>query len=100
MEYSTLRKWLKNLSRTVNLAISLAIAITFYYQLHKILGFSAVVFGVIIVLIIPALIHNKIVADTSCSKFGNYFVLVYAVTASLTIATMIIITWNDSGGAH
>lgn len=65
MEYSSTRKWLKNLSRTINLSLALLIAITFYYSLHKILGFSAVIFGTIIVLIFPALIHNKISAETS-----------------------------------
>jgi amino acid permease len=65
MEYSATRKWLKNLSRTINLALALAIAITFYYSLHKILGFSAVVFGSVIVLVFPAIIHNKLVAETS-----------------------------------
>ena len=65
MQYSTLRKWLKNTSRTVNLILALLIAITFYYKLHKILGFSAVVFGSVIVLVLPSLVHNKLVAETS-----------------------------------
>lgn len=100
MEYSTTRKWLKNLSRLINLAVALLIAITFYYKLHKILGFSAVVVGSIIVLVFPALIHNKIIADTPMAKAGNYFVLGYSVLASITIAVALILTWDKDDAAH
>lgn len=100
MEYSTTRKWLKNLSRTINLALALLIAITFYYKLHKILGFSAVVFGSIIVLVFPALIHNKISAETGFQRFGNYFVLCYSIIASITIAIFIILTWDKKDHGH
>jgi hypothetical protein len=101
MQYSTTRKWLKNLSRTINLALALLIALTFYYSLHKILGFSAVVFGSFIVLVFPALIHNKIVAVTPFQKFGNYFVLTYSAIMSTTITIMLLVTWdNKESSAH
>ena len=64
MEYSELRKWLKNLSRTIVVALALFISIVFYYSLHKILGFSGLILGSIVVLIVPSLIHNTLVATT------------------------------------
>ena len=65
MQYSTLRKWLKNLSRTIVVITALIIAITFYSSLHKIIGLAGVILGSIIVLITPALINNKLYAESS-----------------------------------
>ena len=62
MEYSLFRKWLKNLSRTIVVGAAIIISIIFYYSLHKILGFSGLILGSIIVLITPSLIHQTIVA--------------------------------------
>ena len=57
MDYSECRKWLKNLSRSFVVAIALIISVIYYYSLHKILGFSGLILGSIIVLITPSLIH-------------------------------------------
>ena len=95
MEYSETRKWLKNLNRTVILIISIILAILFYYHLHQILGFSGVVLGSILVIITPALVHNKIVAKSTCQRSCNYALMVYGVTAALIIGTMLIINWNN-----
>jgi Na+/proline symporter len=95
MEYSETRKWLKNLSRTIILIISIILAITYYYHLHQILGFSGVVLGSILVIITPALVHNKLVADTTCMRFSNYALMVYGVATTLVIGTMLIVNWNN-----
>jgi hypothetical protein len=62
MEYSLLRKWLKNLSRTIVVFSAVTIGYTFYYSLHKILGFTAIVVGSWVVIIFPSAIHNKLIA--------------------------------------
>ena len=62
MKYTVLRKWLKNLSRTLVILIAALIAVSFYYKLHIINGFIGVILGGIIVMIIPSIIHNRIVA--------------------------------------
>jgi hypothetical protein len=41
--------------------IGVIVAITFYYKIPKIIGLTAVILGSIIALIIPPLLHNKIV---------------------------------------
>jgi Na+/proline symporter len=58
MKYSELRKWLKNLSRTIVLIIGLILAILFYYKIHKIFAIVGVTLGSLAVTILPALIHN------------------------------------------
>ena len=94
-EPSSTRTWLKNLVRTINLTLAIIIAVTFYYSLHKILGFSGVVLGSIIVIIFPALIHNKIVAETTSSRCFNTFIVIYGVLAAFIIGIAIILTWNQ-----
>jgi len=96
MEPSSTRKWLKNLMRIINLIIQLIIAITFYYSLHKILGFFGVTLGTIVVIIMPACIHYKLVSKTGGSKCCNIFIIIYGILAALVIGTAIILTWNDS----
>ena len=96
MEYSELRKWLKNLSRTIVVFLAILIGYTFYYSLHKILGFTAVVLGAWIVLITPSLIHNKLIAKSYCEKCFNWFIIIYAILAGLILGFVIIYTWNDS----
>ena len=100
MEPSSTRKWLKNLMRIINLILQIIIAITFYYHLHKIMGLFGVTFGTIIVIIMPACVHYKLVSETSGSKCCNGFVIIYGILAAIVIGTAIIITWNESGGAH
>ena len=65
MQYSELRKWLKNLSRTIVVTAAVFIGYLCYKHLHKVLGFTGIVLGAYIVLITPSLIHNKLVAKTS-----------------------------------
>ena len=57
MKYSELRKWLKNLSRTVVLAAGVIIGTIFYYQIPKIHGIFGCVCGTVVVFIFPALLH-------------------------------------------
>ena len=95
MEYSELRKWLKNLSRFIIVVLIVIISITFYYSLHKILGISAVLLGSILVLIIPALIHKKIVADSKMSKCFDWFIVIYGIVCIIGIGFMIIYNWNN-----
>jgi len=61
MEYSKCRTWLKNISRTLVVVVGVIVAVTFYYKIPKIIGISAVILGAFIALIIPPLLHNKIV---------------------------------------
>jgi hypothetical protein len=94
MEYSVLRTWLKNLSRTVIVTIGVLVALFFYYSLHKILSFSGVVIGSFVVLITPALVHFKIVADSSCDRTINVLIVIYAAVFAVTLGTLIIIRWE------
>lgn len=61
MEYSKCRTWLKNISRTLVVVVGVIVAVTFYYKIPKIIGLTAVILGSFIALIIPPLLHNKIV---------------------------------------
>ena len=98
MEYSELRKWLKNLSRTIVIATSLAISSAFYYYLPKIMGLAAVLLGTTVVMITPALLNNALVAETKCSRGVNYTLIVYAGIVTVFLAFFIIYTWASGGG--
>jgi hypothetical protein len=95
MDHSELRKWLKNLSRTIIVFLSTFIGFTFYYSLHKILGFTAVVLGAWVVLITPSAIHNKLIAKNNMEKCFNWIIIVYAILAGVIFGSIIIYTWND-----
>ena len=95
MKYSELRKWLKNLSRTIIVFAAISIGYTFYKNLHKILGFTAIVLGSWIVLITPSALHNRLVAKTTCDKCFNWFIIIYALLMGLVFGTIIIYTWDD-----
>jgi hypothetical protein len=62
MRHSELRKWLKNLSRTIVIFLAVFVGVTYYHYMPKILGLIGVILGAIVVIITPALIHNKLVA--------------------------------------
>lgn len=57
MEHSTLRKWLKNLSRTIVLSLGVIIGTIFYYSLPKFQGIFGAIFGTIVVFIFPSILH-------------------------------------------
>jgi hypothetical protein len=94
MKYSTLRTWLKNLSRTVIVTIAALVAYFFYYQLHKIFSFFGVVIGSFVVLITPALIHYREVSETKSSRVINVLIIIYASIMALVLGTLIIYNWN------
>lgn len=100
MHFSSLRTWLKNLSRTIILTLSALIAFFWYYHLHKIFSFAGVVIGSFIVIITPALVHYKVIADTQCSKVSDILIIIYAVCAAITIGTLIIYDWNGELSKH
>ena len=95
MNYSELRKWLKNLSRTIIVTSAVFIGYYFYKHLHKILGFTGIVLGAYIVLVTPSFIHNKLVAKTPCARCFNYFIIIYAILMGLVFGSLIIINWNE-----
>ena len=94
MRYSELRKWLKNLSRTIVIFLAVFIGVTYYHYMPKILGLIGVILGAIVVIITPALIHNKLVANSCCAKAFNYIFMVYAVCCAFFITFFVIYTWN------
>ena len=99
MDYSELRKWLKNLSRTTVIALSLTITSFFYYILPKIMGLCGVLLGTTVVMITPAILNNTLVAKTCCDKTINWTLIVYAVIVTVFLTFFLIYTW-DSGGGH
>jgi hypothetical protein len=94
MQYSTLRKWLKNLTRTIVVITTLIIALTFYSSLHKIIGLTGVILGSIVVLITPALINNKLYAESTLNKNKNVFTIIYGIIMMIVLTFFIILTWN------
>ena len=99
MEYSECRKWLKNLSRTIVIALSLLISSLAYYSLPKIMGLAAVLLGTTVVMITPALINNYLVAKTCCCKAINIIIIIYACCVTVLLTFFLIYTW-DSGEGH
>ena len=89
MEFSPLRYWLKNLSRTIVLITATFIAVSFYYHLHKIIGLAGVILGGFIVMIVPSMIHNKLTAKDTCDRCLNYFLITYAIVGAIIITSVI-----------
>lgn len=96
MKYSKWRYWLKNLSRTIVLTVAVVFATIFYSSLHKILGLIGVILGSILVLVMPALIHNRIIARTSSSRCFNYFIIAFAALFFFITTFLIIYCWDSS----
>lgn len=96
MRFSTLRTWLKNLSRTIVLSASALIAFFLYYQIHKVFSLVGVVVGTFVVIITPNLIHYREMGDSQCTRIGDIFYIVYAIIAAIVIGTLIIYDWNGA----
>ena len=94
MQYSSLRKWLKNLSRVIVLALGVILGTMFYYTLPKIAGLVGTVFGTVVVFVFPALLHNKLLAKTSYDRCINYSLLIYGIILASVIFTLLVVTWN------
>lgn len=95
MRHSETRKWLKNLSRTIIVALSLVVSTLFYFDLPKITGLIGVLIGTTVVMITPALLHNEIEAKESCDRSLNWALIVYAVLSTIGLTFFIIYEWND-----
>ena len=67
-EVTTLRKWLKNLSRTIIVFLGCYFSILFKESLDDFLGVTGAVLGISIILIIPTLCHYKTCAQTKGAK--------------------------------
>lgn len=63
-----LRKWLKNLSRTVVVILGCTLSIVFMDSLDQFLGVSGALLGISICLIVPLLSHYQLVATTKKEK--------------------------------
>ena len=100
MEHSTLRKWLKNLSRTIVLTLGVIIGTIFYYSLPKFQGIFGCLFGTIVVFIFPSILHQKIVAKTTCDTCFNIFLIIYGIILSIVILILLIINWNNPTSHH
>lgn len=94
MRFSALRTWLKNLSRTVVLVAAILIGFFFYYSLHKILSWVGVVIGAFIVLVTPALVHNKVCATARYTRVTNILIAIYAGASAVALGTLIIYNWD------
>lgn len=94
-----MRKWLKNFSRVMVIAISLVISSLYYYFLPKIMGLCAVLLGTTVVMITPAILNNELVAKTCCDKTINWTLIIYAVIVTVFLTFFLIYTW-ESGGGH
>ena len=94
MAYSECRKWLKNISRAVVVTLGILIAYFLYWMLPKILGLAGVLIGTTVVIITPALLHNRLVAESGFNKCTNYSLIVYAVAATGFLTFFIIYHWD------
>lgn len=92
MQFSTLRYWLKNLSRTFVVISATFIAVSAYHHLHKVVGIAGVLLGGFIVMIVPSMIHNKLneSTNTSFDKCLNYFLITYAIVGGLIVTTVVL----------
>jgi len=90
MEFSALRYWLKNFSRTLVVLSACFLAVSVYYHLHKVIGLAGVVLGGFIVMVVPSLIHNKLTAKGACDKCLNYFLITYAIVAAIVITIVVL----------
>lgn len=92
MEFSPLRYWLKNLSRTIVAITATFIAVSAYQHLHKVVGIAGVLLGGFIVMIVPSLIHNKLneSTNTGFDKCLNYFLITYAIVGGTIVTIMVL----------
>jgi len=99
MEFSPLRYWLKNLTRTIVVITATFIAVSVYHVLHKVIGLAGVILGGFIVMIVPSLIHNKLTANSLGDRCLNYFLIIYAIVGAIVI-TIVILYQEFGGGSH
>ena len=90
MEYSELRKWLKNLSRTIVLALGVIISFTFYYSLPIINGFFAVFCGTIVVVIVPSLLHNRVMNPSTNTRICNTALFFLGIIVAIIVPIFLI----------
>lgn len=93
MKHSTLRTWLKNLSRTLVLTAGVVVATTFYYSLPHLISLVGVVFGSFVVIITPSLVHYNLCAESAISKAFDLFIFIYAVCMITILGSLVIYDW-------
>lgn len=98
MRYSELRKWLKNTSRTLIVALSLVISTLFYAELPRITGLIGVSIGTTVVMITPALLNNNLYAKDTCNRCLNWTLIVYAAICTVLLTSLILLSWNNYTG--
>ena len=98
MRYSELRKWLKNTSRTLIVALSLVISTLFYAELPRITGLIGVSIGTAVVMITPALLNKDLYAKSTYDRCLNWTIIIYAAICTLLLTTLILLSWNNYEG--
>jgi hypothetical protein len=102
MQFSTLRYWLKNLSRTIVVVTATFIAVSAYHNLHKVVGIAGVLLGGFIVMVVPSMIHNKLneSTNTAFDRCLNYFLIIYAIVGGLIVTTVVLYKeFTDDGSS-
>lgn len=87
------RKWSKNLQRTIVLLLGIIAAMYLKDCLDKVLALSGTLLGTTVVLIIPTLCHQKLLAKTMEQSIVNIAILCISGAILIVCTTKIIIQW-------
>ena len=92
------RQMMKNLSRSIIVALSCVVALSVYDKLESFLSITGSLTCIPIAFIIPAALHLEIIAkkdNDKCGKIKDWSIIVCSMIAMLYCTTSAVITFND-----
>lgn len=94
LQFSIMRKWLKNLYRTVMVAFTVVIALLLGNKLGSFLAFLGAFACTPIAFTLPTLFHYKLCAETKCEKILDLTLLVISLIIMVFCTGFSIYAWN------
>lgn len=79
--------------------ITVVVVIYVADHIDKVISIAGAIFGMTNVLLLPALCHLRLVAETRCQKAFDYFIIVFAILMLFFGPATIMLQWHKNGDA-
>ena len=94
MEHSTLRKWLKNLSRSVIVGITILIGYCLEDSLDRLLSMIGSVTCTPVAFIMPATLHLMLAAESTSNKVFDVAIIIFGFFVMIYLTSFTLINWD------
>ena len=93
---SNCQYWMINVMRSSVVLITVIIVVLVADKLDRVMSIAGAIFGMINVLLLPAIAHLKLTAKTTCQKVQDVLIMIFAVFMLVFGPLTIVLQWQNS----